>query len=337
MTSSHRQRITIADVADRAHVSIATVSRVLNQTGKVAPKTVAAVQAAVQELGYQPNAAARTLAGSRTFALGIVVDEMLGEYFLPMLRGIEIATRRAGYEFIINSTRRRMATGHYLLGENNTDGLIVFADSLPDSELKRLAEINFPIVLLHRSTPPQLAIPFVTVENKSGAFEMMNYLIATRGYQKFAFLRGVDGHEDTIWRERGYQEALAKHGLRYEDQLIGQGFFDEEKAHAVVTQWMRRGLTMDVIVAFDDDSAIGAVAALKEANKRVPEDIAIVGFDDIRLSRYLDPPLTTVHVPIEEAAQTAVEQLIRLIETGAADAETLLPTELVIRRSCGCC
>jgi DNA-binding LacI/PurR family transcriptional regulator len=166
---------------------------------------------------------------------------------------------------------------------------------------------------------------------------MMTYLIEVRGCRKFGFLRGMEGHEDTIWRERGYREALEKHSLHYEDQIMGHGMFDESKAHNVVTQWIRRGLTMDAIVAFDDDSAIGAITALKEANKRIPEDIAVVGFDDIRLARYLDPPLTTVHVPIEDAAIAAVQQLLRLIERGEAEIETLLPTELIVRRSCGCC
>lgn len=336
MTSDKYQRVTIGDVAEQAGVSIATVSRVLNQSDKVARKTVDAVLSAVDDLSYQPNNAARNLASRSTQAIGIVVDQIIGEYFSPMLSGIEMATGRAGYEFIIYSTRKR-SNGHSLVGASNTDGLIVFADSMPDSEIVRLSQRNIPIILLHRSPPKTLAIPYVTVENKQGASELMAYLINTRGYRKFAFLRGVEAHEDTIWREKGYQEALENAGLHYDDQLIGLGGFNETISYETVTQWIRRGLSMDVIVAYDDDSAIGAIAALKEANIRVPEDIAVVGFDDIRLSRYLDPPLTTVRVHIELAAQSAVERLIELIKEGETTMETLLPTELIIRRSCGCC
>lgn len=336
MTSDKYQRVTIEHVAEDAGVSIATVSRVLNQSDKVKPTTVDAVLVAIDKLGYRPNSAARNLASQRSNAIGIVVDQIIGEYFSPMLRGIEIATEEADYEFIIYSTRKR-ANGHSLVGESNTDGLIVFADSMPDSELVRLSQRGFPIVLLHRSPPEATSIPYVTVENKQGASDMMKYLIDTRGYRKFAFLRGVDAAEDTIWREKGYQEALENAGLRYEDQLIGLGGFDESISYETVTQWVRRGLLMDAIVAYDDDSAIGAIAALKEANLRVPDDIAVVGFDDIRLSRYLDPPLTTVRVHIELAAKSAVERLIELIEMGETETETLLPTELIIRRSCGCC
>jgi DNA-binding LacI/PurR family transcriptional regulator len=338
MTSSNKsQRVTISDVAKHAGVSIATVSRVLNQTGPVSPDTVATVQAVVDQLGYQPNRAARVLATQKTHVIGVLVDEITGDYSLPLIRGIELETRRAGYEFMMSSTRRRLVGTHYLVNETNTDGVIVFANSVPEHELERLAKLNFPVVLLACTSPPHLSIPYVTVENESGAFEMASYLIETRHYRKFAFLRGPDEHEDTLWRERGYREALARHGLNYDDQVVGEGGFNEEIAYETVTQWIRRGLSMEVIVAFDDDSAIGAMAALRDTNIQVPEAIAIVGFDDVRLSRYLTPPLTTVRIPIEQAAQLAVNKLIQLIETDESQESILLPTELIIRRSCGCC
>lgn len=335
--SNRNHRTTIADVAKLAGVSTATVSRVLNDTGTVAPKTLQAVQNAMDELGYQPNSAAQNLASNRTHTIGILLDEIIGEYFLPMLRGFEIGTAEAGYDFVIHSTRRRSNRTRRIVAEGNTDGLIVFADSIPESELYRLSDLGVPLVLLHQSAPPNTSIPYVTVENKAGAFEMVDYLATARGYRKFAFLRGSDAHEDTIWRDKGYREALIKHGLRFEDQIVGYGGFNEAVAYETVTQWVRRGLEIDVIVAYDDDSAIGAIAALKEANVNVPQDIAVVGFDDIRLSSYLDPALTTVRVPIEKVAQTAIMRLVELIETGETQLETLLSTELIIRRSCGCC
>lgn len=332
---NRNQRITITDVAQHAGVSIATVSRVINDVDSVAPKTVTLVRSAMHELGYQPNSAAQNLARHSTNTIGVLLAEITGEYFSPMLRGFQIASAEAGYDFIITSTQSHSGRGKYAVGEGNTDGLIVFADSVPDSELYRFSDSQFPVVLLHRSPPPQTSIPFVTVENKAGAFELMEYLITQRGYKEFAFLRGIEAHEDTVWRERGYQEALGKYDMHFEDQLMGYGGFDEAVAYETVTQWIRRGLAMEVIVAYDDDSAIGAIAALKEANIRVPEDIAVVGFDDIRLSSYLDPALTTVRVPIENVARTAITRLIELINTGQTQRETLLSTELIIRRSCG--
>ncbi|MCU0511960.1 MAG: LacI family transcriptional regulator [Anaerolineae bacterium] len=329
------QGVTIEDVARHAGVSTATVSRFLNHSDKIAPLTAARIQHAVSELGYQPGMAARVLAGGKTHALGLVVDEIKGEFFNPMLRGISAAAGEAGYELLINATAPGRRPAGFPLGEKNTDGLIVFTDSLPDKELRRMHQAGFPCVLLHRSAPAGLAMPCVTVENKRGARDMVDYLIEQRGYRRIAFLRGAEGHEDSSWRERGYREALESHGLPYDEKLIGNGFFDEQQARETVTGWIRRGLKMEVIFAADDDSAIGAMLAVKEAGLRVPQDIAIVGFDDIRLARYLSPPLTTVRAPIEKAARLAVEQLVRLIETGSADPLTLLPTELIIRESCG--
>lgn len=336
MSSDKFSRSTIEDVARQAGVSITTVSRFLNHPEKLAADTAAKIQAAVSALGFQPNAAARGLASKRTRVIGLVVGDIGGEFFNPMLRGISGAVDEAGYELLILATRHRRMPG-YLVGEQNTDGLVVFSSSLPDDELRRLDAANFPVTLLHRTAPDGLSIPSVTIENKHGAREMMDYLIETRGYRRIAFLQGEQTHEDAYWREQGYREALAAHDLPVEPKLIGLGGFSETIAKETVTQWMRRGLKMDCIFAADDESAIGALFALKEAGKRVPQDVAIVGFDDIRLSRYLDPPLTTVRAPIEAAAATAVQQLIRLIETGDADSLTLLPTELVIRASCGCC
>lgn len=335
--SFNSHRVTIKDVAAQAGVSIATVSRVLNGNRRVSTENITRVNAAIEQLGYKPNAAAQGLARNKTNAIGLVVDEIAGEYFQHMLRGVEIATSNHHYELIINSTRRANKVGNYAVGEQNTDGLLVFADSLPDEELVRLAKLNFPMVLLHRSPPDGLPIPCVTVENKSGARQMTDYLIEERGYQRIAFLTGPDGHEDSHWRERGYRESLEAHHIQPDSQRIGMGGFDETIAYQTVQQWIQHGIEMDVIFAADDDSAIGAVLALKEAGLRVPEDVGVVGFDDIRLSRYFDPPITTVRAPIEHAAQIAIEQLIKRIANEPVDMLTLLPVELVVRRSCGCC
>ena len=133
----------------------------------------------------------------------------------------------------------------------------------------------------------------------------------------------------------GYAEALAAHGIRFDPALTGPGGFDEEIAWETVTGWIRQGVIPDAIFASDDESALGAMIAIKEAGLEVPRDIAVAGFDDIRLARYLTPPLTTVRAPIEMAGRAGIEQLVRLIRTGEADPLTLLPTELIIRRSCG--
>jgi LacI family transcriptional regulator len=339
-TSPEYGRATIEDVAGLAGVSIATVSRVVNGTGPVAEATAARVHLAISELNYVPNAAARGLARRKTNTIGLIVRDISGHFFQPMLRGISAGVREFGYDLLIHSTQvlpGQNSLPKYPLGEHNADGLLVFTDSLDEVQIRRLHSVQFPLVLLHRSPPVGLNIPCVTIENKSGVRRMMNYLIEERAYRRIAFLRGPEGAEDAYWRELGYKEALAAHHIPYNPLLVGEGGFSEEQAKVQLRQWLAEGRLphMDAIFAADDDSALGVLAVLREAGIRVPEDIAVVGFDDIPLARHLTPPLTTVQAPTELAAREAVHQLIRLIRTGEADLLTLLPTQLVIRRSCG--
>ena len=343
-------RATIADVAERADVSIATVSRVINRTAPVAESTAARVRTAIAELNYVPRAAARSLASSRTNMVGLLLPKISGYFFPALLRGIEAGTRESGFDLMIysktaatesrpTSQPRSDAAGgpRCPVGEHNTDGLLVFADSLDETELVRLHRIGFPMVLLHRSPPDGLDIPCVTFENKAGARKLVEHLIEAHDCRRIAFLRGPRGHEDSYWREMGYREALADHGIPFAPALVATGGFDQVEAQEAVERWLAEGVEIEAIFAGDDEAASGAVTALRRAGTRVPEDVAVVGFDDSPISRHLTPlPLTTVHAPIETAGYEAARQLARLVRTGEADPLVLLPTELVIRRSCGC-
>ncbi|MBE7550597.1 MAG: LacI family DNA-binding transcriptional regulator [Anaerolineales bacterium] len=332
-------RPTIADVAGRAGVSIATVSRVINQTGPVAEETAAQVRAAIAELKYVPHAAARGLASRRTQTLGLLLPGISDQFSAAMLRGIEMGAREGGYDLLIHSTHSEGGSGpssRRRLGEHNTDGLLVFIDSLDEAELTRLYHLGFPMVLLHRSSPASLHIPCVTFENKSGSRKLIDHLIEAHGRQRIAFLRGPEGNEDSYWREMGYREALAAHNLPFDSALIALGGFDQEQARSSVETWLGQGVEIDAIFSGDDEAGIGALVALQRAGKRVPEDIALVGFDDVDVSRYLTPPLTTVRAPIEQAGREAARKLVQLIKSGQTAPLVLLPTELVIRRSCGC-
>jgi LacI family transcriptional regulator len=335
---SQYSRATIDDVAEKAGVSIATVSRVINKTGQVAESTATRVWDAVAALSYSPHAAARGLASRRTNTIGLILRDISGEFFSPMLRGIEAGTREYGFDLLIHCTHTPDEPDtrvNYPLGEHNSDGIIIFNESLATNEIDRLYQMQFPIVLLHHSPPPGLDIPHVDFENKAGARKLVDYLIDERGYQRIAFLRGPDGSEDSYWREMGYKESLTAHNIEFDPDLVVTGGFNEYQGLVAVSQLLKQAKPFEAIFAADDDSAIGALAGLKDAGLRVPEDVALVGFDDIRPSHYLTPPLTTVRAPIEAAGREAVRQLINLIQTGKAERETLLPTELIIRRSCG--
>jgi LacI family transcriptional regulator len=328
---------TIADVAKKADVSIATVSRVINASTPVNPETAERVRDAIKGLNYFPSPAARILASRRTNTIGLILPEISGAFFPPMLKGIEAGVREAGFDLLIHTTQSiEGITPRHRLGEHNTDGLLVFIGSVDDGELIRLRQLNFPVVLLHQTPPAGLKIPMVTVENKSGAQKLVEHLIELHHCRRIAFLQGPDGHADSVWRERGYREALRNHRIPFDPTLVGKGEFNHDSARAAVQAWLLDGIEFDAIFAGDDEAASGAMQALLEYGKRIPDDLAVVGFDDISFSKYLNPPLTTVRAPTERVGSESVRQLVSLIRKGHAEAEVLLPTEMVIRRSCGC-
>jgi DNA-binding LacI/PurR family transcriptional regulator len=328
---------TIADVAQRAGVSISTVSRVFNGSAPVNEQTAAKVRDAITELGYAPQTAARNLASQRTNTLGLLLPGIGGDFFSLMLLGVEQAANEAGYDLLISTPRRSHIAQPFQspLGRHNTDGLLVLVDQDTD-ELTRLCASGFPVVLLYRSAPDALNIPCVTVENKSGARQAVDHLIEVHGCKQIGFLRGPEGNEDSIWRARGYRESLEAHGLHYDPALVANSEFTEMDAMRAVDLWIRQGRLPQAIFAGSDEAAMGAYMALNQAGIRIPQRVAVVGFDDMTMARYLNPPLTTVRAPTEQVGKIAVQQLVRLIQTGEAETQILLPTELVVRSSCGC-
>lgn len=336
---NHHHPATITDVASLAGVSIATVSRVINGTTPVSEATIRKVRQAIVALNFTPHFAARILASKKTNTIGLILPEISGFFFSPLLRGIEEGLRRTGYELLVHSAVFRHEQGDPVsikLGEYNTDGLLVFTDSLDESEISRLYNIGFPMVLLHQTPPKAMDIPCVTIENKAGAKKLVDHLIEVHGYRKIALLTGPSTEEDSRWREMGYRESLSSHNIPFDLGLISLGAFDAEIAHASITHWLNTGISFDALFAGDDEAATGAITALKHAGIQIPEEIAVVGFDDIYIAQYLSPPLTTIRAPTEQVGFEAARQLLRLIRQEPAEPLVLLPTELIIRRSCGC-
>lgn len=333
------KQVSIVEVAEHAGVSISTVSRVINQSSPVSPDKTARVLSAIEELNFHPKSAARKLASRKTETIGLLLPIISGDYFASMLRGIERGVLEGGYDLLIHSTyleANPQTPFKRVLGEHNTDGLIVFSDSLDDKELKRLHDQDFPVILLHRSSPPGIGIPSVTVENKNGARDITNHLISVHHRRRIVFLRGPDTHEDTHWREAGYRQALEINKIKFEPSLIGSGNFNDKDAQDAIEAMLIDGIEFDAVFAGDDEAASGVLRALRWVGIHVPDDVAVVGFDDSTLASHLVPQLTTVNAQVEKAGYAAANQLIRLIKTGDPNPITLLPTRLVIRRSCGC-
>ncbi len=334
-----KKRATISDVARLAGVSISTVSRVMTGAAPVADETIQEGRKAIELLNYTPHAAARMLAGQRTAIVGLLLPEIAGDFFFPLVRGIESVLRTHGYEVLIhasNQTRDHLDSSSMPLGEHNTEGLLIFTDRLSDKDLARFSRRNFPLVILHRTAPAHLNVPSVAFENKAGTQMAVEHLISVHGCRRIAFLAGPPNNEDAQWRLTGYQERLAAHGIPFDPALVRVGNFRQNQAEEAVMAWLTQGVEFDAIFAADDDMALGAYHALSLAGLRVPEDVAIVGFDDVSFASLLSPALTTVRAPIEDVGRMAAEKLVAQIQGQVVDMLTLLPTELVIRRSCGC-
>jgi LacI family transcriptional regulator len=339
MTKSKKSSITIRDVARAAGVSVATVSRFINQNGPVSEKAGARLKEVMQALKYVPQATARNLATHKTHTIGLLLADISGDFFAPLLNGIEAVTSLAGYDLLISCSRPGGRSIHPLppLGPHNTDGMLVFADSIDEKGLDHFYRTGFPMLLIHRTPPEKMSIPCVTVENKAASEKIVSHLVEIHHRRRIVFLKGPEGQEDSFWRESGYRQALQEHGLPFDPQLVAVGEFDRLSARESIQSLLKKGVEFDAIFSGDDEAAVGVLHALTEAGIRVPEDVAVVGFDDQRMSPYLSPPLTTVRAPTDQVGREAARQLIAIIQGKSSFPEiTLLPTELVLRKSCGC-
>lgn len=330
--------VTIREVARQAGVSVATISRFINQNAPVSPEVAGRISQVMLDLNYSPHAAARQLATRRTRTVGLLLTDMYNDFFAPLFSGIESVVSENRYNLLVATYKPVLRHELQLpLGPHNTDGLLVFADTLDEDQLAQISSSQFPLVLIHRTPPAGLSIPSVTVENKAATRKIVDHLIEVHGRRRILFMRGPQNQEDSFWRETGYRSALEAHGLAVDESRILVGEFEHDIARKALGEYISQGnRDFDAIFTGDDDSAIGVLAALKEAGIRVPEDVSVAGFDDSRLSPFLDPPLTTVRAPTDEVGRAAARQLFRLLNEQPADAVTLLSTETILRRSCGC-
>lgn len=339
MSRRSSSSVTIRDVARKAGVSVATVSRYINRNVTVSPEVSERLNAVMNELKYVPHAAARNLASRKTRVIGLLLNNLHNDFFVPLLNGVEAVVRKKGYNLIIAtyhaSSRNEMPPP---IGPHNTDGLLVFSDGLVDDDLAHLNSIGFPMVLVHRTPPPTLTIPSVTVENVEITQKLIEHLIQVHHKKRILFLRGPIHQEDSARREGGYQSALEANNILFDENLILNGDFEREIAYEAMNRFLENGNRVDFDAVFtgDDDAAIGVLQSLQHHGLDVPNDIAVVGFDDLGFAPFLNPPLTTVRAPTESVGRIATERLFGLLENQPSDEVMILPTEIIFRRSCGC-
>lgn len=331
--------VTIRDVAREAGVSVATVSRYINRNAPVSLEVAERLDKVMTGLRYMPHAAARHLASRKTRVVGLLLNNLHNDFFVPLLNGIESVIRQKGYNLIIATYHA--SSREYTqppIGPHNTDGLLVFSDCLTDDDLASLTASGFPMVLVHRTPPATLSIPSVTVENVESTRQLVDHLINVHGRRRILFLRGPIHQDDSIRRELGYKNALDANGIPFDETLVFNGDFERDIAYQVMDDFLGsdRRVAFDAVFTGDDDAAIGVLKALHRHGLRVPEDVSVIGFDDLGFAPFLNPPLTTVRAPTEKVGQIATARLFDLLENGPANEVVVLPTEIIFRRSCGC-
>ncbi len=297
------------------------------------------VQQVMEELNYVPHATARQLALRKTLTIGLLMTNMNNDYFAMLLSGVEQVVSEVGYNLLV-ATYHPNSRDDYPppLGAHNTDGLLIYADTVSARQIEQYYDRDFPVVLIHRTPARGINIPYVTVENVKSTRKLIEHLITVHGCRKIVFLRGPESQEDSHSRETGFREALAAHDIEFDESLVMRGGFERDISYKAIKSFLQKPNRpeFDAVFAGDDNAAIGVLIALKEAGLRVPEDVRVVGFDDLRMSPYLTPSLTTVRAPIEEVGRSAAMQLFHLLNGKKAEPAVLHSTTIVLRRSCGC-
>lgn len=330
---------TIYEVASRAGVSIATVSRVLRGTSPVTAETRQRVQRAVEELRFTPSRLGRSLAEGRHVANGIVFPDLAGPYFAEVLMGYEEVAAEVGRSVLVLTTHGRAATRERVLDlASRVDGMVMVARTVADDVVAELDSRRVPLVLVARPAPPDARrVDVIRTDNQAGAAALTTHLLAD-GHRRFAFLGAPDESPDVAERWHGMVARLQAADVEPPAAPVPCGF--EEAAGFAATRQLlaapRGGDLPDVLVCANDEIALGAVLAAEQLGRRVPEDIAITGWDDIMAARYARPGLTTVRQPMRELGVRAARRLHERVEGDLADARSdLLPTALVVRQSCG--
>lgn len=329
-------RPTLEQVARRAGVSRATVSRVVNGSTTVAAPIRESVHRAVAELGYVPNLAARSLVTQRTDSIALILPESTtrvfsdDQFFPGVIRGVSRELEAAAKQLVlmlVGSVAAHERAERYATG-GHVDGVLFAsihgADPLPEL----LARNGVPVVCNGRPLG-RSRVPYVDVDQRGGVVAGVRHLLA-RGRRRIATIAGPQDMVAGVDRLDAYRQAMADSDRR---SIVAVGDFTRESGAVAMRQLLSDDPALDAVFVASDLMAHGALRALREAGRRVPADVAVVGFDDIELARYTDPPLTTIRQPIEGIGHTIARQLLRLLRGDEIDPAVVLPTELVIRES----
>ena len=324
--------VTLAMVAAAANVSASTVSRVLNGTAAVSKLKKAAIERAIERLGFVPNPVARGLAGGRTLSVGVVTQTLDSPFYGAALRGIEDELDKAGYSPLFVSGHWNAAAEAACidgLRSRRVDGIIVLTGRMSDQALRARAR-ELPIVVTGRSLNAK-GLFSLSFDNFEGGRLATRHLIEL-GHRRIAFITGDPGHADANERHHGYREALREAGIRYEPGLVVAGDFQEGSGLRAVQSLIAKKQRFSAIFAANDQMAFGATLGLHRRSIKVPDDVSMIGFDDLRSSLYAIPPLSTIHQPVYELGVLAASAMLQLLD-GVKPTAVMPAPKLVARES----
>jgi len=328
-------RTTIRDVAKAAGVHSSTVSRVINGNPNISQDTAERVFSAIKQLGYTPNALARSLKTKKIQTLGMLIPDIANPFFAGLARGVEDTANQYGYNVILCNTDdclEKEKTYLRLLEERRVEGLILATAKIRDKSVIELEKRRFPYILLSRNIKG-LQENSISVDDIAGGYLAAQYLVSL-GHRNIGHITGPFNTTAALDRIKGYKKALQHFGVPFNKQYIGEGDFKIKGGYQVMNQFLKLENPPTAIFTANDLLAVGAIEAIRENGYEVPSDFSIVGFDDIRLASYLSPPLTTIRQPMIEMGSLAITKLLERIEHKLSHQNVLIKPELIKRKSC---
>ena len=327
--------ITIKEVAEFAQVSQSTVSRALNGHKSVKEANRIKVFDAIEKLGYQPNTFAQALASNRSHSIGMLVGSLDGPFFGPMMHNAEQAVRKENYHLIITSGNElydQEQESIQFLCSKKVDGLILVSDMLTDSDILKISE-KIPATMVLDRYIPELRDRCVCIDNELGGFLAVEHLIE-KGHSKIGCITGQLSKVDSRDRLQGYRNALAKHGIEYDPNLVVEGRFDYQGNNDAIRRLLDRDLGITAIFCMNDNIATTAYSTCLERGMKIGQDISIVGYDNNAYSQHMNPGLTTIDFPIKEMALQGAAGVLNMLDGKSIDhLETKLSPTLVERGS----
>jgi len=329
--------ITIKEIAKKAGVSIATVSRALNDDPKVKPETKELVNSIANELDYNPNLLARNFVKKTSNTVGLILPDIFDEFFTEIIKGVEQHCFSEGYFTMVTSSHSKRTTVEAVIDFMSTGlvgGIIMMAPAVSDEIKDILSKCTIPFVVINGKKDFSKT-DSINIDNYNGSFNMVEYLIK-KGYKKIAHITGPKENEDAVKRLQGFTDALKKHGLKVNKSWIVEGKFTIDSGVDCFNKIISLKEKPEVIFAGNDMMAIGCYNAARLNKIKIPTDIAIAGFDDIFISQYLTPRLTTINVPIYEIGLHAAKMLLQRLNSNEnyKPQHLKIPTTLVEGESC---